>query len=98
MSRSSALTTPALTDSPTPSGLPIASTGSPTRSFSASAHFIAGSGFLAVPLDHGEIDGRIGRQHLAERGAAAGEVHDDRERVGDHVLVGDDDAGGVDDE
>ncbi len=45
MFRFNALTMPPLTLSPTPSGLPIASTGSPTCTAALSPQVIAGSGF-----------------------------------------------------
>jgi len=43
MSRLSALTIPEVTDMPMPSGLPIASTGSPTCTLLLSAQLVAGS-------------------------------------------------------
>ncbi len=91
-------TMPAVTEPPRPNGLPIASTQSPTRDLSLSPNCTAGSGLSAVTFS----TAMSARVVLAEqRGLQRGVVlqdHGDLVRAVDHVVVGDDDAGRVDDE
>ena len=62
MSRFSALTIPADTEMPMPSGLPMVSTGSPTCSASLSPHFSDRQRMTDIDLEHGEIEHRRDRE------------------------------------
>ena len=74
-----ALTTPALTEPAKPSGLPMATTSWPTRSWSASPS-TAGDVAVARGADDGEVGQRVGADDLEVDLAAVGE--------GGHAAVG----------
>ncbi len=98
MLRLSALTSPPLTESPTPSGLPIASTGSPTCTFALSAHRTAGSLRPVLTLMHRQIDQRGGVEQHRLGARAVRERHDDFIGADNDMPVGRDLARRVDDE
>ena len=99
-SRPSAETTPAVTVGPPsrPSALPIATTHSPTRSWLESPSRSVGSGSpRAVDLDHGQVGLRVAADQPGVVGAAVRQRDPDLLRALDDVVVGDDEAGRVDD-
>ena len=98
MSRLRAETMPAVTVPPRLNGLPIATTHSPSRTLSESPNFTALSGLVGLTLQHREIGLLIAADHLGLEPRAVGEDHVDLVGFGDHVVVGDDDAGRIDDE
>ena len=89
---------PAVTVPPSPNGLPIAITGSPTRTLSESAKVAERQRSSAVDLDQREVGVRILADHLGRQLAAV--LQGDGDLVGavDDVVVGDDQAVVVDDE
>ena len=98
MSRLRAETMPAVTVPPRLNGLPIAITHSPSRSFSESPNFTAVSGLS-------DFTRRSARSVFWSRPMTSAlrpraVIENDVDLVGfrDDVIVGDDDAGGVDDE
>ena len=98
ITRCSAETMPAVTELPSPNGLPIAITGSPTRTAVGVRELDVGQGLAGVDLEHGEVGVRIGADHLRRQLAAV--IHGDRNLagIGDHVVVGRDVAVLVEDE
>ena len=82
---------------PTPNGLPIASTTSPTRACSAWPSTITGR-FLLGDADHRQVGFGIGADHLGRRLAAVRQHHLDLVGGLDHVVVGQDVAVGADDD
>ena len=94
--RPSAETMPEVTVWPTPKGLPMASTTSPTRSVSAAAKVIAGSLRSRGDLEHGQIRFGIGADGLGLELAPV--VERDLDLVGalDDMVVGEDVALGRD--
>ena len=98
MSRLRAETMPAVTVPPRLNGLPIAITHSPSRSLSESPNFTALSGLSGLTRSSAmSVFCVRADQFGLERGAV---VEDDGDLVGvgDHVIVGDHDAGRIDDE
>ncbi len=98
MSRFLAETMPAVTVPPRLNGLPIAITQSPSLSLSESPNFTAVNGFGGLNFKHGEVGFLVDADDVGlDLGAV---IHDDVDLVGigDHVVVGDDDAGRIDDE
>ena len=98
MSRLRAETMPAVTVPPRLNGLPIAITHSPSRSLSESPNLTAVSGFVGLNFSTARSVFLSTPTSLGlDLGAV---VHDDVDLVGvrDDVIVGDDDAGGIDDE
>ena len=98
MSRLRAETMPAVTEPPRLKGLPIAITHSPRRSLSDSPNLTAISGFTGLNFRHRDIGLLVDADQFGlDLGAV---VHDDVDLVGirDDVIVGDDDASGIDDE
>ena len=98
MSRLRAETMPAVTVPPRLNGLPMAMTHSPSRSLSESPNATALSGLSGLHAQQREIAlGVLADQFGRELGAV---VEDDVDLVGvgDDVIVGDDEAGRVDDE
>ena len=97
-SRPSAETMPAVTEPPRPNGLPAARIQSPTSTLCESPQVTCGRP-RGVHLDHRDVgQRRRGRCTLAGKLAAVGQGHHDLLGVADDVVVGDDDAGRVDDE
>src|SRR3954469_565050 len=98
MSRLRAETMPAVTVPPRLNGLPIAITHSPRRSLSESPNFTATSGFAGgVKFQHRQIGLLVDPdQRRLDLGAV---VHDDVDLVsiGNDVVVGHDNARGIDD-
>ena len=97
--RATAETMPWVTVWPTPNGLPIASTMSPTCSSSELPKAITGKRSAAVlDAEHREIGARVLEHDLDLELALVGER--DLHLVGavDDVVVGDDDARGIDDD
>ncbi len=95
---------PAVTVPPSPNGLPIATTQSPTRTRVESAKRTKGSGRGRIDLEHGDVRGDVAPDHLGLIFGAVGERDGDLldHRVGprrrDDMVVGDDIAVGGDDE
>ena len=89
---------PAVTVPPSPNGLPIASTQSPTRALSLSPQPAAIS-FLSV-LTFSRARSVLVSRPTTSRLQLGVVVQDDGDLVGvgDDVVVGDDEAGGIDDE
>ena len=98
MSRLRAETMPAVTVPPRLNGLPIAITHSPSRSLSESPNFTALSGLSGLTLQQREIGLGVLADQLGLEPRAVVEDDGDLVGVGDHVIVGDDDAGRIDDE
>ncbi len=98
MSRLRAETMPAVTVPPRLNGLPMAMTHSPSRSLLESPNFTDLSGLSACTRKQREVGlGVLADQIGLELGAV---VEDDADLVGvgDHVIVGDDEPGRIDDE
>ena len=96
--RASAETMPCVTVCPTPNGLPIASTTSPTCSSSELAKSSVGKRSSCVlQAQHGEIGARILQHDLGLELALVGERDLDLVGALDDVVVGHDQAGGIDD-
>ncbi len=89
---------PAVTVPPNPNGLPIASTQSPTRSLSERPNSAAFKRRRRIHLEKREVGLVVDADDLGSSFSAVGEVGDDLVGVGDHVVVGDDQAGRIDDE
>ena len=89
---------PAVTVPPRLNGLPMAITHSPSRSLSESPNFTALSGLSGLTLQQRDVGLLILADQLGLEARAV--VEDDGDLVGfrDHVIVGDHDAGGIDDE
>ena len=98
MSRPRAETMPAVTVPPRPNGLPIASTQSPTRSASESPNCTAGQRLVRFHLQQGDVAGLVAAQHLRLQRGVVLQGHGDLVGAVDHVVVGDHQAGRVDDE
>ena len=97
--RASADTMPWVTVWPTPNGLPMASTRSPTCSASESPKSTGGEPLAAVlDAQHREIGARVLEDEVGIELALVGERDLDLVGVLDDVIVGDDEAGGVDDD
>ena len=92
-----ALTMPWVTVCDSPSGLPIASTTSPTCSRSERPRVMTGRS-RQVDLQHREVGVRVAAHDLDPGNAAVGQLHADLVEVGDNVLVGDDVTLAVDDD
>ena len=92
-----ALTMPCVTVKSRPSGLPIARTQSPTRAVSS---LPSGNGrkVVAVDLDDGNVGRRIATYDLRVELAPVGEDHGHLVRVGDDVVVRENQSIGRDDE
>ena len=80
---------PCVTVCDRPMGLPMASTTSPTCSWSEWPKMATGRG-VEVDLQHRQVGVRIAADDVRIRDAPVGELHADRVGVGDHVVVGDD--------
>ena len=95
---------PAVTVPPSPNGLPIATTQSPTLSRVESAKRTKGSGRERIDLEHGDVGGGVAPDDLGFIFGPVGERDGDLldHRVGpsrgDDMVVGDDIAVGGDDE
>ena len=98
MSRLRAETMPAVTVEPMPKGSPMAITQSPMRALSLSPKWVAGSGFLGVDLQQRQIGLDVAADHLGRKLRAVMQGDRDLVAVLDHMIVGDDVAGGIDDE
>ena len=98
MSRLRAETMPAVTVPPRLNGLPIAITHSPSRSLSESPNFTALSGLVGLTRSTREVGLLVAADHLGLEPRAVVEDDVDLVGFGDDVVVGDDDAGRVDDE
>ena len=98
MSRLRAETMPAVTVPPRLNGLPMAITHSPSRSFSESPNFTALSGLSGLTRSKRDVGLLILADDLGLEPRAV--VENDGDLVGfrDDVVVGDDDAGRIDDE
>ena len=97
MSRLRADTMPAVTEPPRLNGLPMAITHSPRRTLSESPNLTALSGLAGFDLQHREIGLGVAPDHLGLEPRAVGEDDGDLVGIRDHVVVGDHDAGGIDD-
>ena len=96
--RASAETMPCVTVCPTPNGLPIASTTSPTCSVVGIAELDRRETLAAVlDAQHREIGARVLQHDLGLEFALVGERDLHLGRALDHVVVGDDEAAGIDD-
>ena len=98
MSRLRAETMPAVTVPPRLNGLPIAITHSPSRSLSESPNFTALSGLsgLTCSTARSVFWSRPMTSALSREPSL--KIDGDLVGFGDHVVVGDDDAGRIDDE
>ena len=94
--RASAETMPLVVVWPTPNGLPMASTRSPTSSASELPIGIDRERIRRLDLEHGEVEGLVLEQQLALEFAAVGRRDLHRVGIADHVEIGDDDAGRID--
>ena len=90
---------PAVTVPPSPNGLPIAITGSPTLTLLEIRELdrVQG-GRIRLDLDQGEIGVLVLADHLALEFGAILQGHGDLGGVGDDVVVGDDPAGVIEHE
>ena len=96
--RASAETMPCVTVCPTPNGLPMASTTSPTWSASELANSSDGKALMRVlDAQHGEVAALVLEHDLGLELALVGERHLDLVGALDHVHIGDDEAGRIDD-
>ena len=86
------LTIPIVTDCESASGLPRASTRSPTFSFVTSPNVATGNlrGVVGPQAEHGDVRQRIGADELGGNLFAVGERAGDRARAPGDVMVGDD--------
>ena len=98
MSRSRAETMPAVTVPPRPNGLPIASTQSPTRGLSESPNWTAGSGLSVLTFSSAMSVLASRPTTFAFSVRVVVQDHGDLVGAVDHVVVGDDVAGRIDDE
>ena len=98
MSRLRAETMPAVTVPPRLNGLPMAITHSPSRSLSESPNFTALSGSSACTRSSARSALGILADQLRRELGAVVENDVDLVGVGDDVIVGDDEAGRIDDE
>ena len=98
MSRLRAETMPAVTVPPRLNGLPIAITHSPSRSLSESPNFTALSGLSRLHPQHARVGLLVAADDFGLEPRAVVEDDGDLVGVGDDVVVGDDDAGRIDDE
>ena len=89
---------PAVTVSPRPKGLPTAITPSPTRILSLSPNLTVLSGLSLLTAQHGDVDFGEIADDLRLQFTPIGEDDHDVVGVTDDVIVGDDDARGVDHE
>ena len=97
-SRPRAETMPAVTEPPRPNGLPAASTQSPTSTWRESPHVDGGQRAGRLHLDQRHVGQFVGADHLGGQPRAVGQRDHDLVGVTDHVVVGHDQAGRVDDE
>ncbi len=90
--RASADTMPLVTVWPTPNGLPMASTRSPTSRSSESPKLERRQIFVlaGIDLEDGEIGALVGEQELGFEFAPVGEHDADVGAAQDHMVVGDD--------
>ena len=89
---------PLVTVCPTPNGLPMASTRSPTSRSSESPKFERRQIlFAGIDLEHGQIGALIGKHELGFEFALVGKDDADVGAALDDVIVGDDDAARIDD-
>ena len=95
VARPLALTMPMVTVWPRPSGLPKASTTSPTRMASESPNGSTAQA-LGLDLENGQVAGRVAPHHLRVEGPSVGKIDLDLLRVLDHVVVREDVAVGAD--
>ena len=98
MSRLRAETMPAVTVPPRLNGLPIAITHSPSRSLSLSPNFTAFSGLVGLHLEQRQVGLGVAADDLGLQRGAVVENDADLVGVGDDVVVGDHEAGRIDDE
>ena len=98
MLRPRAETMPAVTEPPSPNGLPMAITQSPGADRVGIAETDRLQRLVALHLEHREVDLRILADDLGLEAGPVGEDHADVVGVADHVIVGDDDSRGIDDE
>ena len=98
MSRLRAETMPAVTVPPRLNGLPIAITQSPSRSLSLSPNFTALSGLSGLTRSSARSVLVIPADELGLELGAVVEDDGDLVGVGDDVIIGDHDAGRIDDE
>ena len=99
MLRLRAETMPAVTVEPRPKGSPMAITQSPMRALSLSPKWVAGRGFFGVDFQQRQIGLGVAARRPWPAGCVPS-LQGDRDLVAvlDHMIVGDDVAGGIDDE
>ena len=90
MSRLRAETMPSVTEPPSPNGLPIAITQSPTSARVAVAELDEGQIAAGVDLEHREVGLVVGADELRRQPRAVGQEHQDLVGALDDVVVGDD--------
>ena len=98
MSRWRADRMPAVTVPPSPNGLPIASTQSPTRALSLSPQTAAGSGLSVLTFSTRDVGLGVAADDLGLQIGVVVQDDGDLVGIGDDVVVGDDVAGRIDDE
>ena len=97
-SRPSAEMMPAVTEPPSPNGLPAARIQSPTSIRRESPQVTADERLVGHDLDHGDIGQRVLADQFRRILMSIGQRNDDLFGAADDVVVGHDDAGGIDDE
>jgi hypothetical protein len=89
---------PAVTVSPRPNGIADRHHAVADARLVAVAELDGLQRLVALDLQHSDVDFGVLAEHLGLQLAAVGEDHHHVVGVADHVVVGDDDAAGVDDE